>query len=124
MKVGQLYRYNPAMKSWSDEFRHELELAQRARGEGNEGRARVCARRAAGLAAREYLRLRGDAVPAASAYDVLQRLSGLADAPQRARGSAVFLTMRVDEEFKLPDEVDLVAEATALCRALHPGLEI
>jgi hypothetical protein len=32
--------------------------------------------------------------------------------------------MRVDEEFRLPAEVDLITEAAVLCRALHPGLEI
>jgi hypothetical protein len=112
------------MKSWSDEFRHELELARQARAQGNEGRARVCARRAGGVAAREYLRLRGDPAPTVSAYDLLKRLSTMADAPHRARQSAVFLTMRVDEEFKMPEAVDLIAEAGELCRALHPALEI
>jgi HEPN domain-containing protein len=112
------------MKLWSNDVRRELELARQARSEGNEGRARVCARRAGGIAAREYLKLLGDPAPAASAYDLLNRLSNLADVPQRARQSAVFLTMRVDEEFKLPEEVDLIAEAGVLCRTLHPGLEI
>jgi hypothetical protein len=111
------------MKPWSDEVRHELDLASRARMDGNEGRARVCARRAGGIAVREYLKLRGESAPAASAYDLLKRLADMADAPQRARQAAALLTMRVDEEFKLPGDVDLIAEAGALCRALHPGLE-
>jgi hypothetical protein len=111
------------MNSWSDDVRRELELARKARMEGNEGRARVCARRAGGIAAREYLRLRGQAAPPPG-YDLLKRLSEVAEAPRRVRQSAVLLTMRVDEEFKLPADVDLIAEARALCLTLHPGLEI
>ena len=112
------------MDSWSDDVRHELELARKARMAENEGRARVCARRAGGIAAREYLKLRGEPAPSASAYDLLKCLSEVGEAPQRARQAAVLLTMRVDEEFKLPAGVDLIAEARALCLALHPRLEI
>jgi len=120
--VTQLYRYNPGMESWADEFRNEMELAREARTSGNEGRARVCARRAGGLAAREYLRLRGETAPALSAYELLRHLSAMIDVPSRARQSAVFLTLKVDEEFRLPQAVDLIAEAGELCRALHPTL--
>jgi hypothetical protein len=112
------------MNSWSDDVRNEMELARKARIEGNEGRARVCARRAGGIATREYLKMRGEPAPSASGYDLLKRLSELGEAPQRARQAAALLTMRVDEEFKLPADVDLIAEARALCLALHPGLEI
>ena len=42
---------------WQAEIQAELEKAQQARARGNEGQARVCARRAAGIAAREYFAL-------------------------------------------------------------------
>ncbi|HTX92322.1 MAG TPA: hypothetical protein VMC09_14015 [Anaerolineales bacterium] len=95
----------------------ELENAGRARLAGNEGKARVCARRAAGLAARDFLARRAVRVNG-SAYEVLKILaefSGLAPALQTA---ATRLTMRVSEEFSLPTDVDLIAEARKLIGGL------
>jgi hypothetical protein len=112
------------MGSWTDEVRDELESGRQARAAGNEGRARVCARRAAGAAAREHFAQRGEAAPHASSYDLLNRLATLPNTPTRAREAAGFLTLRVDEEFKLPAGVDLLDEARALCRALHPTLDL
>jgi hypothetical protein len=112
------------MRSWADEIRQELDSAQRARAEGNEGRARVCARRAGGVAAREYLGQRGEDVTGRSAYQLLQRLAAAEDAPELARRCASLLTLRVDEGFSLPAEVDLLREARELCRELHPSVEL
>jgi hypothetical protein len=112
------------MPSWVDELRHEFELAARAAAAGNAGRARVCARRAGGLAAREFLAQRGETVGGKSAYDLLKSLSEAESAPEEARRSARLLTLRVDEEFRLPPDVDLIREARQLCRALHPALEL
>jgi hypothetical protein len=47
------------MTGLHEQIEKEFELAERARANGNEGRARVCARRAAGIAAREYLTRKG-----------------------------------------------------------------
>lgn len=112
------------MVPWSEEIRHELELAAQAEAAGNQGRARVCARRAGGVAAREFLAQRDEAIQGESAYDLLKRLSEAESIPEAARRSAALLTLRVDEEFKLPPGVDLVLEARRLCRALHPALDL
>ena len=40
------------------------------------------------------------------------------DIPPTARQNAVNLTMRVSESFKLPVDVDLIAEARSLCEQL------
>ena len=42
------------MADWKEKLQKEFERAQIARASGNEGQARVCARRAAGIAIREY----------------------------------------------------------------------
>jgi HEPN domain-containing protein len=96
----------------------ELDEAEEARARGNEGRARVCARRAAGIAAREYFVRRGQVVRTPSAYDLLNLLAEDTSLPADLRRSAEYLTLRVDEEFKLPMNVDLIAEARKLCRQL------
>jgi len=99
----------------------EFERAEQARARGNEGRARVCARRAAGIATREYFARRGKTIRTPSAYDLLNLLiedSLLAD---DLRQLAAHLTLRVDEEFKLPMDVDLIAEARMLCKGLMNG---
>jgi len=100
------------------EIEKELEKAQGARLQGNEGQARVCARRAAGIAARGFFARRGKSIRTPSAYDVLKLVAEDVQIPVSLRESAVLLTLRVDEEFKLPPGVDLIAESRGLCEGL------
>jgi len=109
------------MPTWQEKFQQEIERANQARARANEGQARVCARRAAGVAIREYFARRGISTLSPSAYDLLKALLELDDLPPGPRQSAVYLTLRVDEEFKLPVGVDLVHEARTLCDGLLPG---
>ena len=100
------------------EIESEFERAQRARQRGNEGQARVCARRAAGVAARVYLARRGTPTQTSSAYDVLRLIADDTALAPQTRGFAAHLTLRVDEAFKLPPGIDLIDEARRLCSAL------
>lgn len=100
------------------EWQVELEKARRARQMGNEGRARVCARRAAGAAARDFLTRRGARPRTASAYDALRVLEEFPGLAPDLKAAASRLTLRVDEEFALPPGVDLIAEAEKLIEAL------
>ena len=106
------------MNTWQTEIQTELDKATEARGRGNEGQARVCARRAAGIAAREYLTRRGIRPPSVSAYDLLNLLKNDSALPPDLQRIADHLTVRVTEEFKLPVDVDLVAEAKQFCQQL------
>jgi HEPN domain-containing protein len=106
------------MKDWRTEIKIEFERAEQARIRGNEGQARVCARRAAGIAAREYFTRRGEKVRTPSAYDLLNILAQEPSLSSELRQSASYLTLRVNEEFKLPVNADLVAEAKKLCDGL------
>jgi hypothetical protein len=106
------------MSDWEAEIQSELEKAILARERGNEGQARVCARRAAGVAVREYLSRRGIRPPSPSAYDLLQLIQADPSLPVDLKQIADHLTVRVTEEFKLPVEVDLVAEAGTFCDRL------
>lgn len=106
------------MSNWQTEIDAELEKAAQARQRGNEGQARVCARRAAGIAIREYLARRGVRPPSASAYDLLNLIKDDTHLPSSLKVIADHLTVRVTEEFKLPLQVDLVADAKDFCDEL------
>lgn len=107
-------RYNPAV-DWQKQIEAEFEKAEEARARGNEGQARVCARRAAGIAVREYLLRKGIRPPSVSAYDLLNQLKTDPNLSADLRRIAEHLTLRVTEEFKLPVNADLVAEARKFC---------
>lgn len=100
------------------EINTELKRAEEARSRGNEGQARVCARRAAGIAAREYLIGKGIRPPSASAMDLLQLLKDDPLLPPDVKRIADLLMLRVNEEFNLPVQADLIAEARTLCNVL------
>ena len=103
---------------WQTDIKAEFERAEQARRRGNEGQARVCARRAAGIAIREYLTRRGIRPPSASAYDLLNLLKDDSSLSPNLKLIVDHLTLRVTEEFKLPIDADLVAEAKIFCQEL------
>ncbi|HSJ87120.1 MAG TPA: hypothetical protein VK909_07910 [Anaerolineales bacterium] len=100
---------------WQKDVDAEFEKAAQARARGNEGQARVCARRAAGIAVREYLSRGAIRPPSTSAYDLLNLIKEDPHLSPDLRSIADHLTVRVTEEFKLPVDVDLVAEAKQFC---------
>jgi HEPN domain-containing protein len=106
------------MNDWKAQLQTEFERAEAARARGNEGQARVCARRAAGIAVREYYARRGQALRTPSAYDLLQRLRYEPTLSPELKQAAAYLTLRVTEEFKLPVDVDLLVEARKLSEGL------
>ncbi len=96
---------------WRDRIDAELARADRARAEGREGLARVCARRAAGWALRAYyLHRTGRAAPT-SALDLLRWFYGDAAAPAELRLAAARLTVRVTKDSRLPHAEDPLLDA-------------
>lgn len=106
--------------NWIEEFEDELHQAEAARSAGNEGRARVCARRAAGIIVGEYLRRRGIDFPDSSAYERLKLLTELSHVPPKAQELARHFLVRVTPERLLPIEADLITEARLLAEELLP----
>lgn len=106
------------MDNWEEIFKRELARAEQARRDGNPGMARVCARRAAGRAAGEYLRRVGAPAPSPSAYDNLRSLDRQPGLPPAARQAVARLLLRVTSEHTLPVEADLLAEARRLKQLL------
>jgi len=103
---------------WKSQIEQEFKRAEQARSNNNEGQARVCARRAAGIAIREYLARKGIHPPSTSSYDLLNLIKDDSHLSLDLRLIAEHLTLRVTEEFKLPVDADLVAEARTLCDVL------
>jgi len=106
------------MTGWPEQLKKEFDVAEKARARGNEGQARVCARRAAGIAIREYLTRKGTPPLSTSAVDLLNLLKDGPLLSPDLKLIADHLTLRVTEEFKLPVDADLVAEARKLCDEL------
>ncbi len=96
----------------------ELEQARAARSAGLEGRSRVCARRSATLAIQSYLDYHHFSPPGRSALDLLNYLVAIPNIPKQARNAAQKLRMRVNEDYRLPDDMDLIDEARKLITLL------
>lgn len=96
----------------------ELENAEKARRNENEGMARVCARRAAGMAAQDFLFRQGVQLRRGSAYDALKLLLTFPGLQPHLQAAAAHLTATVSQEFTLPEEIDLIADAKKLIGGL------
>jgi hypothetical protein len=92
----------------------EMEEAAACRRRGNEGRARVCARRAVGAALAE----RWGAGANANAYQLLLRAAADAELPPELRLAAQRLTRRVTAAHRLPHDEDPLEDARQILAAL------
>ncbi len=111
------------MEGSSIHVQEEILLAKQSRAEGNEGRARVCARRAAGTAAGQFLIEQGVGDAEDNAVQSLIRLSTMDSLPDRVQIAARLLVMRVDESNNLPPKVDLIEEAGVVIRYVEAASE-
>ncbi len=80
--------------------------------------ARVCARRAAGIVVGEYLQRRGYTILTNSSYNRLTQFIEQPEINDRCKEICKNFLMRVNPEHKLPDEADLIQDATWLQQSL------
>ena len=99
----------------------EMAMADDARAAGREGRARVCARRAAGLAARHRLEQSGSPARSRSALDALKALAAMDDFSPALRNAALRLTNRVTQGHVLAHAEDPLADARRVISACLRG---
>ena len=97
----------------------ELANGEAARKNGNEGMARVCARRAAGILIREYLAEKHVLIPTNTAYSMIRFLRDTPGISPDIQQVLDHLTTRVDDEHNLPDNVDLIQETRWLVQVLE-----
>lgn len=101
-------------KPWEKKFYEEIHQAEQAREAGNEGRARVCARRAAGIVVGEYLSTIEQNFFDLGAYDNLKFFILNAQVSPETITTAEYFILKVDTDHNLPVDVDLVEEAIKL----------
>lgn len=104
--------------SWKTSVAAEMRNAYEARSKGNEGRARVCARRAAGDIAEEYLRRQGIQVESSSAIVRLKILRNLPELPSSLAETIDHFLIRITSEHKLPINADLLEDVYFLTEEL------
>ncbi len=92
----------------------ERALADASRSAGNEGKARVCARRAAGWAIAEAL----PNAPTA-AFSALGFAARQADLPDDIRDAALQLTLRITQNHQLPTDADPLKCADRIIQYCH-----
>jgi len=103
---------------WKIFTQAELALAGKSRADGNEGRARVCARRAAGHVAGEYLQRKGIGINTEGA---LERLRYLETFPELTPGEVEIIhhfLVHTTPEHNLPIDADLIADVHLLANKL------
>ncbi len=96
------------------EVERELKAAEAARAAGNEGRARVCARRAAGYAIRAHYRRTAHTGWGGDALKQLSRLRDDPALPEALRARAARLVTKVDHDHRLPFDDDPLEDARAI----------
>lgn len=96
----------------------ELENARAARAAGKEGLARVCARRAAGMAIREYLRVKAINSEAYSLNDLIKSDLIRGELPGNIHPFLEHLSTRVDTNYQLDAGIDLIGDAEAIIEVL------
>jgi hypothetical protein len=107
-------------QSWKEGFNKEIERAIQARSEGNEGMARVCARRAAGIVVGEYLHQRGVVGFTNSAYDRITLFNTLPNVSDKCKEVCRHFLMKVNQDHHLPGNADLVQDVYWLKEQLLP----
>lgn len=103
---------------WKAAFDAELQNAEQARKVGNEGKARVCARRAAGFVIRQYLLQGGISSEGLDAYQLIVTLKQKTGLSRSAHEILEHLSQRVEPGGIFPLQVDLIVEARRLPRLL------
>ena len=96
------------------QVQEELLLAKQSRIEGNEGRARVCARRAAGTAVANFLNQKNDLNEPTTVLQALIAFQNTKELPERVQLALARLVQQVDQQYQLPPGVDLIEEAKLL----------
>lgn len=99
----------------------ELAAAYAAHASGNPGMARVCARRAAGIAITHWLEDNPRAGWGADALRRLHAVGSARDIPPEVQNAARRLTARVRADFTSPSATDPIDDATTIIEFFIAG---
>lgn len=101
----------------------ELEKAEIARNKGKEGQARVLSRLAASSAIKIYLALKELPVQPINAYELILLFSKTPEIPAGLTEILDHLLMKVDENYNLPEGIDLIADVYQFIKLLESSNE-
>lgn len=101
-------------EGWIRSYNQEIKMAEDSRTAGNEGRARVCARRAVGILLGEYFHLKDMPDPGPSAMDRINYFLTRTELPAHIREIASHFIVKIDYDHQLPIHADLIEEARRL----------
>lgn len=104
--------------NWQIGFDRELEAGYAARAGGFEGKARVCARRALGIVIEEYFHRRDLPTPGTSVQERIAALIDLDVLPYQTREVIDHFLVKVNVDYHLPIDSDLLAESVWLADQL------
>jgi len=104
--------------NWLDLTEQELDMARTARNNGNEGRARVCARRAAGHVIGEYLARNEIELKTGSALERLRYIYSSVNVDPEIKETVGHFLVHTTPEYILPIEADLILEVDLLAKQL------
>jgi len=107
--------------SLPDRISSEIAAGRLAQQSGNPGRARVCARRAAGLGIKAWYQQRGRPAWHGDALRQLRRLQSEPAVPAEVRAAAARLTTKVDFDHQLPFDNDPLADAELILTYVRPA---
>jgi len=99
-------------------FDAEIASADRARAQGLEGRARVSARRAFALLIRAYFTSHQIQMSSNNVYELIAQFRNLPNISTDILQVADHFLTRVNEDFQLPEGIDLIEEARWLYNRL------
>jgi ATP:corrinoid adenosyltransferase len=111
---------------WQDKSRQDFARAIKAEAEGNQGLARVCARRAAGWAATAYLTQFEKTLVKPTGYENIQQLvntdlQSVEARPIIARLTSNLETETAEGEEVWPADLNLISDAYRLIELLFPA---
>jgi len=105
--------------SWQDSIEQELTKAFEGRQSGNDGLARVCARRAVALAAQHWAEQRHLPIWQGDAMHQLRQIEGETTFPLPVREAAQRLLTKVTEQAQLPMTTDPITDARMILDHLN-----
>jgi hypothetical protein len=103
-----------------DKFYEEIANARKYHDEKNEGKSRVCARRAAGFAINAAYAQRDIRVVDKNAMNLIKLLKTEPALPAAVRQALDDLVLRVTPEYDLPGKIDLISSAITIADFLFP----
>jgi hypothetical protein len=103
---------------WIISFQHEINNARQARAQMNEGKSRVCSRRAAGIVAKKYLSDKNADIQLKSGYDYLKYLMETPAISEDIKKVVTHFLIKVTPDYHLPIDADLIQDACWLANVL------